>query len=292
MKKSEFGIRNSEFPSHSSHSSQSEQPQIAQKDADPSQPFWITRSERRRRGFQPPRIDGSGPAEWQLKTQNSKLKTCFLAAFIVMIGWGAPISAKLAVFVDGRVLKVADARLEGSEIVLELKGGGSLTVPAVRIDRVVADEVEEPKTERLFVDPDCEIGWTADPLPPQLPFRESIAAAAEKTDLHPWLVAAVVQTESAFDPLAVSRAGAAGLMQLMPAAAADHSVRDVFDPVENLRGGTEHLRAMFDRFDSLSLALAAYNAGATTVDRYEGVPPYKETRSYVRRVVELFCPQE
>ncbi len=188
------------------------------------------------------------------------------------------------------MLKVADARLEGSEIVLDLRGGGSLTVPAVRIDRVIADEVEEPEEEDLVTDPDCDIGWMEEELPSNLPFRESIAAAARNADLHPWLVAAVVQTESAFDAQAVSRAGAAGLMQLMPAAAADHFVQDPFDPVENLRGGTQHLRAMFDRFDSLVLALAAYNAGATTVDRYEGVPPYAETRSYVKKVVALFCP--
>ena len=111
-------------------------------------------------------------------------------------------------------------------------------------------------------------------------------------NLHPWLVAAVVQAESAFNPLAISRVGAAGLMQLMPAAAADHDVSNAFDPDENLRGGSEHLRTMLDRFESLSLALAAYNAGATTVDRYQGIPPYKETRQYVRRVLKTFCPGE
>jgi soluble lytic murein transglycosylase-like protein len=81
-------------------------------------------------------------------------------------------------------------------------------------------------------------------------------------------------------------------MQLMPAAAAEHEVRDVFDPVENLRGGAEHLRLMLERFESVPLALAAYNAGASTVERYDGIPPYKETREYVRRVLALFCPEE
>ena len=200
-------------------------------------------------------------------------------------------SAKLAVFVDGRVLKVADARLEGSEIVLELKGGGIVRVPAVRIDRVIADEVEE-NTGNGFGDPDCPFVWSNEPLPRNLPFKESVTIAARAADLHPWLVAVVVQTESAFDPHAVSRAGAAGLMQLMPAAAADQGVNDVFDPADNLRGGAEHLRAMLDRFSSLSLALAAYNAGATTVERYDGIPPYKETRDYVRKVLERFCPEE
>ena len=81
-------------------------------------------------------------------------------------------------------------------------------------------------------------------------------------------------------------------MQLMPSAAAEHEIRDVFDPVENLHGGAQHLRNMLDRFASLPLALAAYNAGATTVERYDGIPPYKETRNYVRRVLAIFCPEE
>jgi len=201
-------------------------------------------------------------------------------------------SAELAIFVDGRVLKVEDARLEGEDIVLNLPGGGSLTVPAIRIDRVIADEVEISESTDPFASVDCKLTWSDEPLPQDLPFRNSIFTAAQVENLHPWLVAAVVQAESAFDPLAVSRVGAAGLMQLMPAAAADHNVEDPFDPDENLRGGAEHLRGMVDRFESLPLALAAYNAGATTVERYQGIPPYKETRDYVRRVLAIFCPEE
>jgi hypothetical protein len=202
------------------------------------------------------------------------------------------VSAKLAVFVDGRVLKVDDARLEGSEIVLDLKGGGTLKVSAVRVARVIADEVEESDRVTSLTEFDCPVLSSDLELPEDLPYRNSIVAAAHAADLDPWLVASVVQTESAFDPRAVSRAGAAGLMQLMPSAAAEHEVLDVFDPAENLRGGTEHLRTMLDRFESLPLALAAYNAGASTVERYEGIPPYKETRNYVRRVLALFCPEE
>ena len=237
----------------------------------------------------PPRERDEG---WKFEIRNSKFE--IFAAAIFLIGamlWSAPAAAKLAVFVDGRVLKVADARLEGSEIVLELKGGGTVRVSAVRIDRVIADEVEDDASDG-FENGDCPYVWRNEPLPRDLPFKESVTNAARAADIHPWLVAVVMQTESAFDPRAVSRAGAAGLMQLMPAAAADHGVDDVFDPAENLRGGAEHLRAMLDRFSSLSLALAAYNAGATTVERYEGIPPYKETRSYVRKVLDRFCPKE
>jgi soluble lytic murein transglycosylase-like protein len=105
-------------------------------------------------------------------------------------------------------------------------------------------------------------------------------------------MAALVQAESDFEPGAVSRVGASGLTQLMPATAADQQVEDVFDPDQNLRGGAHRLRELLDRFDTLPLALAAYNAGAATVDRYRGVPPYRETRAYVRRILDSFCPAD
>ncbi|HPA81575.1 MAG TPA: lytic transglycosylase domain-containing protein [Thermoanaerobaculales bacterium] len=197
-------------------------------------------------------------------------------------------SAKIAVFTDGRILKVEDAYLDGDRIVLELAEGGRLVVAAIRIDRVVADEVEDHP--RPVAPVACPAGWADEPLPDWVPFRASIHAAARAANVHPWLLAALVQAESAFDPRAVSRAGATGLTQLMPAAAADHGIEDVFDPDENLRGGAGHLRLMLDRFATLPLALAAYNAGAATVERYEGVPPYRETRDYVRRILAAFCP--
>lgn len=207
-----------------------------------------------------------------------------------MILGTAPASAKIAVFVDGRILKVEDAYLEGDRIVLELDGGGALRVPAVRIDRVVADEVEDVPDPVPMIS--CPAVWNDDPLPEWVPYRRSILAAAKSADLHPWLLAALVQTESGFNPEAVSRAGAGGLTQLMPAAASDHLVENVFDPDENLRGGADHLRLMLDRFKSLPLALAAYNAGAATVERYGGIPPYRETQGYVRRILTAFCPAD
>ncbi len=212
----------------------------------------------------------------------------FFAAMLLLLAAAATAEARLAVFVDGRVLKVDDAVLEDDSIVLTLPGGGTLTVPATRIDRVVADEVGTNLPE-----PDassCSPAWADEPLPTGLPFRAEITAAARSANLHPWLLAALVQQESAFDPRAASRAGARGLTQLMPAAAADHGVDNVWDPVENLRGGAAHLRALLDRFGSLTLALAAYNAGAATVDRAAGVPPYRETREFVRRITARFCP--
>jgi hypothetical protein len=211
-----------------------------------------------------------------------------LLALAVGLALATPASAKIAVFTDGRILKVEDAYLDGDRIVLDLADGGRLVVPAIRIDRVVADEVEDqPEPVQPVA---CAAEWADEPLSEWVPFRESIHAAAKAANLNPWLLAALVQTESAFDPRAVSRAGARGLTQLMPAAVADHRVEDVFDPDDNLRGGASHLRLMLDRFESLPLALAAYNAGAATVERYDGVPPYRETRGYVRRILSAFCP--
>ncbi len=119
-------------------------------------------------------------------------------------------------------------------------------------------------------------------------FDALIVQAARRHGLPPALVKAVVHAESAFDPFAISRKGAVGLMQLMPATAAHVGVRDPFRPDENLLGGSLYLRHMVDRYRNWILALAAYNAGPRAVDRHQGVPPYQETRQYVRRVLHYY----
>ena len=118
-------------------------------------------------------------------------------------------------------------------------------------------------------------------------FDQLIAATCQRYGVEFALVKAVIKAESAFDPSALSPAGARGLMQLMPATAAQHGVDNTHNPQSNIEGGVRHLRLLLNRFrGNLPLTLAAYNAGPEAVDRYNGVPPYAETRTYVQRVLQ------
>src|SRR5437899_9149932 len=113
-----------------------------------------------------------------------------------------------------------------------------------------------------------------------------IREVAVRYDIPPILVAAIVEAESEFNPRAVSRRGARGLMQLMPGTASSLKVSDTFDPYENIEGGVRHLRGLMDRYHgNLPLVLAAYNAGEQAVTVYRGVPPYRETRRYISRIL-------
>lgn len=107
---------------------------------------------------------------------------------------------------------------------------------------------------------------------------------ATKHRLDPWLVRAVIEVESTFRPQAVSSAGAGGLMQLMPATAAHLGCKDRFNPEQNIAAGSRYLRQLLDRFGSIDLMLAAYNAGPGNVSRYGGIPPFSQTQRYVVKV--------
>ncbi|HZY95872.1 MAG TPA: lytic transglycosylase domain-containing protein [Candidatus Cybelea sp.] len=115
-----------------------------------------------------------------------------------------------------------------------------------------------------------------------------VRSNADGANVDPELIDAIISNESGFDPNAISSAGARGLMQLMPETAASLGVGDPYDPAQNVAGGVRYLRGLLDRFGDVELAVAAYNAGPAAVERYGGVPPFAETRNYVRNVLARY----
>lgn len=119
-------------------------------------------------------------------------------------------------------------------------------------------------------------------------FDNILAEAAQRYGIDPALLKAVAQAESNFSPMAVSQAGAKGIMQLMDATAQQLGVEDSFDPIQNIDGGARFLRQLLNRYDGNEmLAVAAYNAGPGAIDRWGGLPPYQETQIYVPRILDL-----
>jgi soluble lytic murein transglycosylase-like protein len=197
-------------------------------------------------------------------------------------------AAELVTLTSGRTLSVQAVTVQGGTAVLTLRGGGELTCAATLIARVAPDEVPWPEPaveEEPAAAPVADVVAVA--LPPQASsYQALVETAAKRHNVDPRLVHAVITVESRYQPHARSPKGAMGLMQLMPGTARDLRVANPYDPAANVEGGVRYLRQLLDRFD-VSLALAAYNAGAATVERYGGIPPYPETRDYVRRVLRL-----
>ncbi len=130
---------------------------------------------------------------------------------------------------------------------------------------------------------------TPETLRPHPAYDPLIQRIAVQQGVDPRLVKAVVQVESGYQPRARSSRGAVGLMQVLPATGRQYGRANLYDPASNLQVGTRHLRSLLDRFP-VDLALAAYNAGEATVDRFGGIPPFQETTAYVARVLGLLNP--
>ena len=120
-------------------------------------------------------------------------------------------------------------------------------------------------------------------------YDEIIKTSAETFDVDPNLIKAIIAAESSGNPNAISKAKAKGLMQLMDATARSMGVKNVFNPVDNINGGTKYFKYLLDKYNGdIKLALAAYNAGPGAVDKYDGIPPFKETKNYVNRVLNYY----
>jgi len=191
-------------------------------------------------------------------------------------------AGQAVLFSDGRSMEVEGVEFRGEIAVLLLEGGSRISTPAMRIKHVQEiDTPEGPESRGGAVVRD-DGGWRIEAGA----YADLIDAAAQRHGLDPVLLTAMATVESSFNPRAVSPQGAGGLLQLMPATAERFGVSDVFDVSQNVDGGARYLSWLLERYDGRTdLALAGYNAGEGAVDRHQGVPPFQETREYVRRVL-------
>jgi hypothetical protein len=214
-------------------------------------------------------------------------------ATLALLTMAVPASAEIVFLKSGRTLSVKGHRVDGERITLTLRGGGEVTCDKTVVDKIEPDEVpyiEPPveKVEQIQETPAADLIQPDRPVLDGSPYAEIIAAAAEAHGVDPMLVRALIQVESGYRPRARSPRGAMGLMQLMPSTAREYNVRHPFEPKANIEAGIKHLKTLIDRFgDDVGLALAAYNAGPGAVEKFNGIPPYRETRSYVSRILAL-----
>lgn len=206
-----------------------------------------------------------------------RLKTLILAAVAAGASFAAasPARADYVVLRNGARLNVTGYEILGDRYRLHVQGGVA-DVPVEEIAAIEPEEVFEPSTE---------------PLSEKTPYQKLILAAASRYHLDPDLIHSVISIESNFNPKAVSPKNARGLMQLMPRTAELLGVKNSFDPEQNIDGGTRYLRDLLAKYNSnLTLALAAYNAGPDSVDKYgHRVPPYLETMKYVQRITKTYA---
>lgn len=200
--------------------------------------------------------------------------------FAALLLAGSGFAGEFAVLTTGYRIEAERHEVEVDQVTLFTKGGGTMRIPREAVARFETDDRMPEATEPA---PEPVREQTLD---------EIVARFSAESGLPEALVHSVIAAESAYDADAVSSRGAVGLMQLMPGTARDLQVSDRRDPGENVRGGTMYLRQLLDRYrespESLLLALAAYNAGPGRVDNYNGLPPFNETRLFVRRVIDRF----
>ena len=211
-----------------------------------------------------------------------KLAFVFFVTFGSLFLSARPAQAELVFFNTGRTLSVKSHRADGDSLVLVLRGGGEIVCETSIVARFAPDEVPYPEPEAEAPPP-----APVRPAPAAVvPYGEIIDRLAAEQNVPVKLVRAVIQVESAYNQRARSPKGAMGLMQLMPATARQYAVADPYDPASNIEAGIKHLKSLLQRLP-VALALAAYNAGEAAVQRFNGIPPYPETRNYVSRILAL-----
>jgi hypothetical protein len=214
------------------------------------------------------------------------------AAALALLATALPASAEIVFLTSGRTLSVKSHKIDGELIVLTLRSGGQVTCDKALISKIEPDEVPypEPPVPAPVAEPVSAVDEEQQDrtLLAGTPYGEIIASVSELHGVDPMLVRALIQVESGYRPKARSRKGAMGLMQLMPSTAREYKVRNPFEPKANIEAGIKHLKSLLDKFDgALDLSLAAYNAGPGAVKKFNGVPPYRETRNYITRILSI-----
>jgi soluble lytic murein transglycosylase-like protein len=210
-----------------------------------------------------------------------------LVAFVLLLAGAAmPLSAAEHITLrNGFDLVCYHREIAGDRVRLYMTATGPNFMEVPSADIASSEFVEVPVAQPST--PATSATIQADPTPAEI--REMAAKAGAAHDLDVELLASVIRAESAGNVHAVSRTGARGLMQLMPGTASRLGVADSFRAEQNINGGTAYLNDLLVRYhDNLALALAAYNAGPAAVDKYHGIPPYRETRLYVARIIHDF----
>jgi soluble lytic murein transglycosylase-like protein len=213
-----------------------------------------------------------------------------LLLFAAMLALAAPAArAEIAILANGRTLKVSAYEVRDNVARLTLAAGGQIEIPIERVERILDDEVVPvPPSSTVLPERRWRFAEDSEPLFASR-YDGIIIEASRKFYGDAALVSAVIKAESDYNPKVVSHKGAQGLMQLMPATARRFGVTDPFDPTANVHAGARYLRWLLDRFDgNAELALAGYNAGEGNVAKYDGVPPFRETVEYIRRISRYF----
>jgi soluble lytic murein transglycosylase-like protein len=197
-------------------------------------------------------------------------------------------SAEIVVMTSGRTVSVKSHKEDGAVIVLTLRSGGEVTCDRALVDKILPDEVPhpEPAPPQAAEQPQAPAPSRGAQLRDSI-YGDLISAAAQTHGVDPILVQALIQVESNYRPRARSNKGAMGLMQLMPATAREYKVRNAYDPTANIDAGVRKLKSLIDKYGVFDLALAAYNAGEGAVERFKGIPPYRETQNYVSRILSI-----
>ena len=203
--------------------------------------------------------------------------TLVILFVLALAAFAAGARADYFVLRSGARLNVTAYQLVGERYRIQINGGSA---------EIAAADVIAIEPEEIFI--------SAPRMPLiQAPYGDMIQSAAKKYSVDADLIFSVIAAESNFNPRAISRRGARGLMQLLPATGTRFGVKDIFDPAQNIDAGTQYLRDLMARYQGdLVLTLAAYNAGPGAVERYGRVPPYNETISYVRAIRKTYAQRK